>query len=74
MLSHILPTLKEPWNPQAYPLYRHMGNGNLTVLAHSLYDQIAEDLEHSAEFTFFRGSPEYEQLHPFLKEMPDAGE
>lgn len=72
-LSHILPVLKEPWSPQECPLYRHMGNGDLTALAQSLYDRITEDLEHSEEFAFFRGSPEYEQLRPFLKETPDVG-
>ena len=55
------------------PLYRHMGDGDLTALAQSLYDRIIEDLEHSEEFAFFRGSPEYEQLRPLLKEMSDAG-
>lgn len=66
--------LKEPWTPQTYPLYRHMGDGDLTALAQSLYDRIIEDLEHSEEFAFFRGSTEYEQLRPLLKEMSDAGE
>ena len=73
-LRHILPVLKEPWTPQTCPLYRHMGDGDLTALAHSLYDRITEDVEHSEEFAFFRGSPEYEQLRPLLKETPDAGE
>ncbi len=54
------------------PLYRHMGDGDLTALAQSLYDRIIEDLEHSEEFAFFRGSPEYEQLRPILKEMSNA--
>lgn len=72
-LSHILPVLKEPWTPQECPLYRHMGTGDLTALAQSLYDRITEDLENSEEFAFFRGSPEYEQLCPFLKETPDVG-
>lgn len=72
-LRSILPVLKEPWTPQTCPLYRHMGDGDLTALARSLYDRIIEALEHSAEFTFFRGSPEYEQLRPLLKEMSDAG-
>ena len=71
-LSHILPVLKGPWNPQECPLYRHMGNGDLTALAQSLYNRITEDLEHSEEFAFFRNSPEYEQLRPFLKETLDA--
>lgn len=73
-LRHILPVLKEPWNPQACPLYRHMGDGDLTALARSLYDRITEDLEHSQEFAFFRGSPEYEQLRPLLKETAGAKE
>lgn len=73
-LRHILPVLKEPWTPQTCPLYRHMGDGDLTALAQSLYDRITEDVEHSEEFAFFRGSPEYEQLRPLLKETPDAGE
>lgn len=73
-LRHILPVLKEPWAPQTCPLYRHMGDGDLTTLAQSLYDRIIEDLEHSEEFVFFRGSPEYEQLGPLLKGMPGAGE
>lgn len=51
-----------------------MGNGDLATLAQSLYDRIMEDLEHSEEFAFFRGSSEYEQLCPLLKEMPDTGE
>lgn len=51
-----------------------MGDGDLTTLAQSLYDRITEDLEHSEEFAFFRGIPEYEQLRPLLKEMPAAGE
>ena len=71
-LRHILPVMKEPWAPQACPLYRHMGDGDLTALAQSLYDRIIEDLEHSEEFAFFRGSPEYEQLRPILKEMSNA--
>ena len=50
-----------------------MGDGDLTALTHPLYDRIIEDLEHSEEFAFFRGSPEYEQLRPLLPEMPDAG-
>lgn len=73
-LRHILPVLKEPWAPQTCPLYRHMGNGDLTALAQSLYDRIIEDLEHSEEFAFFRGSPEYEQLRPLLKETAGASE
>lgn len=72
-LRHILPVLKEPWAPQTCPLYRHMGDGDLTTLAQSLYDRIIDDLEHSEEFAFFRGSPEYEQLCPLLKEMSDSG-
>ena len=67
-LRHILPVLKGPWTPQTCPLYRHMGDGNLTALAQSLYDRITDDLEHSEEFAFFRGSPEYEQLRPLLRE------
>ena len=72
-LRHILPVLKEPWAPQTCPLYRHMGDGDLTTLAQSLYDRIIDDLEHSEEFAFFRGSPEYEQLRPLLNEMSDSG-
>ena len=72
-LRHILPVLKEPWNPHQCPLYRRMGDGDLTALAQSLYHRITEDLEHSEEFAFFRGSPEYEQLRPLWKEKPDAG-
>ena len=71
-LRHILPALKEPWLPQECPLYRHMGDGNLTALAQSLYDRITEDVEHSEEFAFFRDSPEYEQLRPLLKKSPSA--
>lgn len=41
-----------------------MGDGNLTTLARSLYDRIIEDLEHSAEFTFFRGSPNMNSCAP----------
>ena len=41
--------------------------------AQSLYKRITEDLEHSEEFAFFRGSPEYEQLRPLLKETSDVG-
>lgn len=67
-LRHILPVLKEPWTPQTCPLYRHMGDGDLAALAQSLYDRITDDLEHSEEFAFFRGSPEYEQLRPLLRE------
>ena len=70
-LSHILPVLKEPWSPQECPLYRHMGNGDLTALAQSLYGRITEDLEHSEEFAFFRGSSEYEQLRSLLREISD---
>lgn len=66
-LRHILPVLKEPWTPQTCPLYRHMGDGDLTALAQSLYDRITDDLEHSEEFAFFRGSSEYEQLRPLLE-------
>lgn len=73
-LRHILPVLKEPWTPQTCPLYRHMGDGDPTALAQFLYDRITEDVAHSEEFAFFRGSPEYEQLRPLLKETPDAGE
>lgn len=73
-LSHILPVLKKPWNPQACSLYRHMEDGDLTALARSLYDRITEDLEHSDEFAFFRGSPEYEQLRPLLQETAGANE
>ena len=73
-LRHILPVLKKPWNPRVCPLYRHTGDGYLTVLAHSLYDRITEDLEHSEEFAFFRGSPEYELLRSLLKEIPNVGE
>ena len=51
-----------------------MGDGDPTALAQFLYDRITEDVEHSEEFAFFRGSPEYEQLRPLLKETPDAGE
>ena len=71
-LRHILPVLKEPWHPQECPLYRHMGNGDLTALAQSLYRRITEDLEHSEEFAFFRGSPEYEQLRQSLNQEPDG--
>ncbi len=46
----------------------------LPALARSLYDRITEDLEHSDEFAFFRGSPEYEQLRPLLKETASASE
>ena len=74
MGRHILPVLREPWTPQACPLYRHMGDGDLTALAQSLYDRITEDLEHSQEFAFFRDSPEYEQLRPLLKETAGAKE
>ncbi len=73
-LSHILPVLKKPWNPQACSLYRHMEDGDLTALARSLYDRITEDLEHSDEFAFFRGSPEYEQPRPLLQETAGANE
>ena len=70
----ILPVLKEPWTSQTCPLYRHMGDGDLTALAQSLYDRITEDLKHSEEFAFFRGSPEYEQLRSILKETVGASE
>ena len=46
----------------------------LPALARSLYGRITEDLEHSDEFAFFRGSPEYEQLRPLLKETASASE
>ena len=46
----------------------------LPALARFLYDRITEDLEHSDEFAFFRGSPEYEQLRPLLKETANASE
>ena len=68
-LKHILPVLKEPWEPKKCPLYRHMGNGDLTALARSLYDRITKDLEYSEEFDFFRDSREYKQLLSFLKEQ-----
>lgn len=65
-LSQILSALKEPWEPQKCPFYRHMKRGELSALTQSLYDRIMDGLEHSEEFDFFRGSPEYEQLQPLL--------
>ena len=65
--------LKEPGLRRHAPFTATWGDGGPDrPWLNPLYDRIIEDLEHSEEFAFFRGSPEYEQLRPILKEMSNA--
>lgn len=67
VLSKVLPALTQPWEPQKSPIYRTLNGGDVTAIAQQLRSRILDDLEHSEEFAFFRGSPEYEQLRPLLE-------
>ena len=67
VLSKVLPALTQPWEPQKSPIYRTLNGGDVTAIAQQLRSRILDDLEHSEEFAFFRGSPEYEQLRLLLE-------
>lgn len=67
VLSKVMPALTQPWEPQKSPIYRTLNGGDVTAIAQQLRSRILDDLEHSEEFAFFRGSPEYEQLRPLLE-------
>ena len=68
VLRKVLPALTEPWEPQTSPLYHALDGGDVSTIAQSLRRRILDDLEHSEEFSFFRDSPEYQQLRPLLSE------
>lgn len=67
-LQKILPALEQPWVPGGKTLFRTVNGSSDSVaaIARQLRSRLLHDLEHDAEFDFFRNSQEYEQLRPLL--------
>lgn len=70
ILSSILSAIREPWSPQASPLYRHLSGSGMNALSERLFGVIEDELKNSDDFSFLTGSPEYRQL---LKEWHHSG-
>ncbi len=61
-LRGILSALKEPWQPQDSPLYRHLDGSDTNLLSERLAALFREELLHGGDFAFLQDSPEYQQL------------
>ena len=66
-LQSILAAMREGWQPQTSPLYRHLGGGNPDTLSERLRERIQQERENGSDFSILADMPAYQQLLQELK-------
>ena len=68
ILQKMLPAMKNEWNTQDCPLYRHADGSDCTWLSAKLVKTIVDELANDGEYAFLRNGSEFEELIAQLKD------
>lgn len=66
-LKATLTAMREKWQPEKSPLYRHLDSSEINILSEHLLSMLQEEIENGSEFTFLNDSLEYRELIEELK-------
>ena len=67
-LSATLKAMREPWHPEATPLYRHLDGMETNILSERVLAMLQEEMINGDEFAFMKSSQSYQQLLQELKQ------
>lgn len=70
-LKATLTAMREKWQPERSPLYRHLNSSEINILSEHLLSMMEEEMENGSEFAFLNDSREYQELVEELKQKQE---
>ena len=67
-LNATLKAMREPWHPEATPLYRYLDGMETNILSERVLAMLQEEMINGDEFAFMKSSQSYQQLLQELKQ------